>query len=318
MIKNSPKLIGALVLTLAATGLVMAQETKTVTTTQVTKTTQNPDGTYTVIEYPADQEVVVNLTPTDMSPNARGVAKIRRSKDGTLVHLDLTGMNTDAANYNLYGVDSTGRTTFLGPVALNKGVGTFETTTNMTKFMLVLSPESDLATYGPTTKVVLRSAVPEGLAIVPLSSSGEKDGAAVGEKVAATTTTSATPAYNVPMLGIPGFRRGTDTEVKINLSGPMTGSRANVSLEPRKDGPTTITMRFHELKESPANQIFVLWAVSPDNKYVRLGQIVNTGGRNEAEIKTETALLDFGLFITAEGTGDVAAPAGVIIGTIEK
>ncbi|MEO6390234.1 MAG: hypothetical protein ABIP75_00200 [Pyrinomonadaceae bacterium] len=316
MFKNSPRLIGALVLTMAATGWVIAQETKTITTTQVTQTTQNPDGTYTVIEYPADKEVVVNLSPTDMVPTARGVAKVHRSKDGTMIHLDLTGMTGETANYNLYAVDQSGKTTLLGPVQINKGVGTFETTTPMTQFMMVLSPQGDLVAYNPATKVVLRSVVPEGLAVVALSSSGEKDGAAVGEKVAATTTAVATPAYNVPMLGIPGFRRGTDTEVKINLSGPMTGSRANVSLEPRKDGPTTITMRFHELKESPANQVYVLWAVSPDNKYVRLGQIVNTGQRNEAEIKTETALLDFGLFITAES--EFATPAGVIIGTIEK
>ena len=53
-------------------------------------------------------------------------------------------------------------------------------------------------------------------------------------------------------VGIPGFRRGTDTQMKINLTGAMTGSRANVFIEPRKDGPTTIKMRFHELKEAPA------------------------------------------------------------------
>ncbi|MCA1626597.1 MAG: hypothetical protein LC742_01345, partial [Acidobacteria bacterium] len=118
-------------------------------------------------------------------------------------------------------------------------------------------------------------------------------------------------------LGIPGFRRGTDTELKINFTGEMTGSRANVYLEPRKDGPTTIKMRFHELKEAPGGKRYVLWAVGPDNQYTRLGQVINTGQRNEAQIQTETALTDFGLFITAEET-ESPTPAGTIVGTIIK
>jgi hypothetical protein len=74
-----------------------------------------------------------------------------------------------------------------------------------------------------------------------------------------------------------------------------------------------ITARFHELKEAPAGQVYVLWAVSPDNKYVKLGQIVNTGGRNEAEIKSETALQDFGLIVTLED--EVTTPHGALVGT---
>jgi hypothetical protein len=76
-----------------------------------------------------------------------------------------------------------------------------------------------------------------------------------------------------------------------------------------------VTARFHELKEAPAGQVFVLWAVSPDNKYVKLGQIVNTGGRNEAEIKSETALPDFGLLVTLEGANETAMPQGTVVGT---
>ena len=37
-------------------------------------------------------------------------------------------------------------------------------------------------------------------------------------------------------------------------------------------------------------------------KFSKLGEVVNTTGRNEAEIKSETALQDFGLLITAEST----------------
>ena len=45
------------------------------------------------------------------------------------------------------------------------------------------------------------------------------------------------------------------------------------------------------------------------------GQIVNTGGRNEAEIRSEVPLPDFGLIVTMESAlGEI--PAGPAIGTI--
>lgn len=58
----------------------------------------------------------------------------------------------------------------------------------------------------------------------------------------------------------------------------------------------------------------MLWAVSADNKYTKLGQVVNTGQRNEAEIKSETTLNAFGLLITLQPEGE--APAGDVVGTV--
>ena len=52
-----------------------------------------------------------------------------------------------------------------------------------------------------------------------------------------------------------------------------------------------------------------------DTSYQKLGEIVNTGGKNEAEIKTETALADFGLLLTMEAAVG-AAPAGPAVATI--
>jgi hypothetical protein len=173
--------------------------------------------------------------------------------------------------------------------------------------MLVLSPDAGLNTYGPTTAYAFRSAVPQGFAVVPLNRPE-------GERVAATSTAGATTAYTAPMLGIPRFARGSDTEVKVKLAGALTGSRVNFNIEPRKDGPTTVVARFHELKEAPAGHVYVLWAVSPDNKYVKLGQVVNTGARNEAEIKSETTLADFGLLITLEE--EHSMPTGAVVGTV--
>lgn len=311
--------VGGLVLALTAAGTTLAQQpTTTTTTTTTTQTTavQNADGSWTVVEFPADKETIVTLTPTTVIPNATGTARVLRTASGTTIRLDLSGLTNDVGHLNLYAVEPTGHVTLLGPVHATNGAATFNTTTPLNRFMLVLSPDANLTTITPETRVVFRSAAPQGLAVVPLASSGERDGAAVGEKVAATTTTGATPAYAAPMLGIPGFRRGTDTEMNINFSGELTGARANVYLEPRKDGPTTIRMRFHELKQAPAGRVYVLWAVSPDNKFVRLGQIVNTGQRNEAEIRTETALPDFGLFITLEE--EHMNPTGTMVGTVIK
>lgn len=300
---------GAMMLSLLMAGAASAQDTRT-------SLVQNPDGTWTVIEYPVDKEVIVNLTPTATTTGAIGTARIRRMADHTMINLDLRGVTGDVTNFNLYAVDQTGKATLLGPVNITNGTAAISTMTPLNRFMLVLSPESNLTAIAPETNIVFRSAVPEGFAVIPLGSRGERDGAAIGEKVSATSTAGVTPAYSAPLLGIPGFRRGTDTEMKINFTGALTGSRANVYLEPRKDGPTTIKIRFHELKDAPAGQVYVVWAVSADNKFQRLGQIVNTGQRNEAQIQSETQFPDFGLFVTTED--EATSPHGTIVGTVNK
>jgi hypothetical protein len=315
MSKRLLSVLGGAVLAISSAGGALAQDTTTTTTT-VRQSVQNPDGSWTVIEYPTGKEVVVDLTPTTTIPGAKGQAKVMRVGDKTVVAMDLTGVTGDVTSFNAYAVDPAGKVTLLGPLTVNNGTATASFNTPLNRFMLVLSPEANLTAINDTTPVLFRSAVPQGFAVVPLASSGERDGAPVGEKVSATSTSGATPAYSVPMLGIPGFRRGTDTEVKINFAGALTGARANVYLEPRKDGPTTIKMRFHELKNAPAGQKFIVWAVSPDNHYTRLGQIVNTGNRNEAQIQTETPLPDFGLFITTEDENEM--PHGTVVGTILK
>ncbi len=313
--------LGGLVLSLAAAGAVLAQETQPTTTTPTTTTTvtttetkavQNADGSWTVVEYPVDKEVTVNLTPLNIA-NATGRAVIHRMADGTMVKLDLAGLPNDLSALNLYAVDPLNKVTLLGPVTVANGAATLSTRTPLDKFMLVLSPEGNLTAITPQTPVVFRSAVPEGFAVVPLAST-DKDGAAVGEKVAAVSTPGTTPAYAAPLLNVPGMKQGEDSMIKVNFTGALTGARANIKIEPRKDGPTMITARFHELKEAPAGQTYVLWAVSPDNQFVKLGQFVNTGGRNEAEIKSETAMPDFGLFVTLEDPA-ATAPHGTMLGT---
>lgn len=307
MSKHGLSALAAVALTLALAAVALGQTTQTT----VTKTVQNPDGTYTIIEYPAKKEVTVTLNPVNIT-GATGVATILRDDDGTKVKLNLTNVPADVTALTLYAVDDRGVVTALGPVAISNGVGTLATTTPLSKFMLIASPEAALTAYDPNTRVVFRSAVPEGFAVVPLSRSAE------GETVAATTapsaTTTAAPGvvtttYTAPLLGIPNFKKGDDTKIKVDFTGALTGARANVFITPHKDKPTEVNMRFHDLKEAPAGKKFIAWAVGANGEYVKLGQVTSTGNRNEAEIKSETTLSDFGLLITMEDA-DGASPLG--------
>jgi hypothetical protein len=303
MSKHVSSVLAAVILTLALAAVALAQTT-------VTKTVQNPDGTYTIIEYPVKKEVILTLNPVKIT-GATGLATILRDDDGTRIKLNLTNVPADVTALTLYAVDDKGVITALGPVAISNGVGTLATTTPLSRFMLIASPEPALTAYDPNTAVVFRSAVPEGFSVIPLTSaSGEKVAAvtAPAATTTMTTPTTVTTTYTAPLLNIPSYEKGDDTKIKVDFSGALTGARANVFITPRKDGPTEVKMRFHELKDAPAGKTFILWAVGPDNTFVKLGQIVNVPGRNEAEIKSETTLKDFGLLVTMEDVG--AAPVG--------
>jgi hypothetical protein len=317
MSRKAITLVTAAILALSTGSLALGQQTTTTTVTQtpttVTKTVQNPDGTFTVIEYPVGKEVKITLDPVALK-QSKGVATILRDDNGTRVILNVSDVPAEVNAINLYAVDDTGAITLLGPIEIANGAGTLTTTTPLSKFMLIASPEATLKAYDPTTKIFFRSAVPEGFAVIPHTTNP------VGEKVSASTTEGSTsmPAYTVPMLNIPAYKKGDDTKMKIKFSGALTGSRANVFITPRKDGPNEVKLRFHELKDAPAGKVFTVWAISQENKFVKLGQIVNTGKRNEAEITSEVPLPDFGLLVTMEdATGTLANPLGPAIGVVE-
>lgn len=305
------------IIVLASAALVYAQTPTTTvnqTPTKVIQTTQHPDGTFTVIEYPLKKEVKVMLNPVTLT-NAKGVATILRDDDGTRVVLNLTDVPADVTAVNLYAVDETGAVTSLGPVTIANGAGTFNATTPLNKFMLIASPDAALTVYDPNAKLFFRSAVPEGYAVIPHTT------VPVGENVAATGAAVSTPGttYSVPMLNIPAYEKGDDTKIKVNFSGALAGARANVFITPKKGGAATVKMRFHELKDAPAGKVFTVWAISSDNKFTKLGQIVNTGNKNEAEIQSEVAFPDFGLLVTMEDANatTIVNPVGPAIGIVE-
>ncbi|HEY8184554.1 MAG TPA: hypothetical protein VIF64_00715 [Pyrinomonadaceae bacterium] len=312
-------LLATAVLVISSAVLVAAQTTTTTVTqtpTKVTKTIQYPDGTYTVIEYPLGKEVQLTLNPVALS-SSKAVGTILRDDTGTRIMLNVTDVPADVSAINVYAVDNAGVVTSLGPVVIANGTGKFTATTPLSKFMLIAAPDENLTTYDPNAKIYFRSAVPEGFAVIPHTV------VPVGETVGATTTPGTTPAsaYTVPMLNIPAYKKGDDTKLKVDFTGAMSGARANVFIEPHKNGKvTSIRMRFHELKEAPRGQTYILWAVSPDNQFFKLGQIVNYRGRNEAEIKANTTLPDFGLLVTMEDLAavkTVVIPAGPRLGVIQ-
>jgi len=303
-LNNFRKFSVGLALAVALSSFAMAQDTttKTTTTTTSTKTevVQNPDGTYTVIEYPVGKEVTVTLTPNNLQ-GAAGTARVMRSADGTKIWLDLTGMPADSKGFYAYAVDPKGTPTLLGPVMIQNGVAKAEFSTPMNQFMIVLSPNEGVTAFSNETPITFRSAVPTGYAVVPLavtSSSGNK-------QVAGATEVSST--YEVPMLNVPSFNK--TSEIRINFGGELAGLKGKAYIEPTKDNLTKVKMRFDEMDKAPKGKRFVLWAASPDGKFTKLGQVVNNGRgeREEGEIRSETGLKDFGLFITVE-EADVNQP----------
>lgn len=292
---------GSLVLSAALTGVSYAQDTTTTTT--VTKTVQNADGSYTVIQYPVGKEVMVDLMPGTTMTGAKGTARVMRTGNETTINLDLSGLPADASNYYVYAVDPTGAVTLLGPAGITDGMGRVTYKTPMDKFMLVLSPSEGLSSIGSDTAVVFRSAVPTGYAVINRSASTSTG----SNEMAASQPVAST--YNVPLLGVPRFR-SKETKITVELSEQFKGLRANTFIRRLKDGTYRVKMGFHEMKTVP-NKRIVLWAVSPDKQYIKIGQTVSSGIRNEGEILGETALKDFGLFITLEDT-DVSQPASTI------
>ncbi len=225
---------GSLLLSATLTGAAMAQDatTKTTTTTTKTKTevVQNPDGTYSVIEYPVGKEVVVQLTPNGEMSAATGTARVMRMDNETMVNFDLSGVGDAATSYYAYTVDPSGAITYLGPVTSDKGLAKGAFKTSLSQFMLVLSPNEGLTTIDNTTPVIFRSSVPKGYAVV-----GNRNTSPIGDEKQVAATQAVSSTYEVPLLGVSGFEKG-ETEIRVNFSGELEGLKGKAYLDNSKMG----------------------------------------------------------------------------------
>jgi hypothetical protein len=267
---------------------------------QVTKKTevvQNPDGSYTVIEYPVGKEVRVTLNPITTVTGSTGFARVMRAADGTKVWFDISGIPTTTTSMYAYAVDPTGTPTLLGPITVENGLAKAEFSTPLNQFMLVVSPTEGLTAIDTSTPVFYRSELPKGYAIVPRRVS-ENRVVAVAPSVVSREVTTTTASYEVPLLNVGTFG-DTEREVKLKFTGELDGLEAKAYIK-RGKGSTKVRMHFDDMNKVPKGKTFTLWTYSPDGQYTRLGTVINSGKKDEAAIKSETALTDFGLFLTAE------------------
>jgi hypothetical protein len=147
--------------------------------------------------------------------------------------------------------------------------------------------------------------VPRGYTIVPRR--------AVGDTKARAVAMTNPSAYDVPVLNVPSFGEKT-RELKIKFGDDLSGLEGKAYITRAKGGSTKVKMHFDDMNRVPKEKRFILWAASPDGQYTKLGQVVNSGRKNEAEIDSETSLSDFGLMITAEDT-EVAVPTSRVYST---
>lgn len=302
MISKLFRLSFAIALAIGVATVSFAQDVKV---TKKTEVVQNADGTYTVIEYPVGKEVSINLTPVTTVTGSTGIARVMRAADGTKVWVDLTGVPAATTSMYAYAVDPTGVPTLLGPITIENGAAKAEFSTALNQFMLVLSPTEGLTAIDTATPIFYRSALPSGYAVVPRRVSENRTVAVAPAVINRDPAAPAASAYDVPLLNVGTFG-DAEREVKMKFTGELDGLEAKAYIK-RGKGATKVRMHFDDMNKVPKNKRFTLWTYGPDGTYTKLGHVINSGNKDEAAIKSETPLTDFGLFVTAEDA-DVMVP----------
>jgi outer membrane protein OmpA-like peptidoglycan-associated protein len=130
-----------------------------------------------------------------------------------------------------------------------------------------------------------------------------------------------TPLYRIQVVArdIPAinyFHRNGSTKIGFRGTDLMPGARGTAKVD-AKAGRTTIALDLQGL--TPANGFgpeyltYVVWAVTPEGRPVRIGEILPTGGKDRVETTVTTDLQAFGLIITAEPYYDVSLPSDVVV-----
>jgi len=192
----------------------------------------------------------------------------------------------------------------LGPLAIENGIAKGEFTTSLNQFMLVLSPMENITAITPTN-VLFRSEVPSGYSIVP------RRVVVRGDNVVAVAGATQL-AYDVPLLKVPSWSMAR-RKANLEFGSDYSGLKADADIRPEK-GVTKIRLKMENMKRAAAGTRVILWTVDSDGKYNKLGQVINSGRRDDTTIKAETSLTDFGLFMTVE-SAEVERPTGKVYST---
>ena len=223
----------------------------------------------------------------------------------------------DGTQY-LYVIDRTGVATKVGTVKVENGKATIIAKTSLDSFMLAVSPEDNLKVIGPDTKVSLITRAPSGFTFSQQSSVGSQSKAVTGD-VAATGSggdVGYSPKYNAPTLSIADFQLDMETKLRL-IFWELTSVSGAAFIRPRSDG-AAIRIVIYIPTGTPAGIHYVLWAVTADQTYTRLGQAVTTEQGSDLLIAADTPLKSFGLFMTTETGGVPSLPSGPKVATVTK
>jgi outer membrane protein OmpA-like peptidoglycan-associated protein len=121
-------------------------------------------------------------------------------------------------------------------------------------------------------------------------------------------------ARDIPAINY--FHRHGATKIGFRGTALMPDAKGTAKVE-GKLGRTTIALDLEGL--SPANGFgpeyltYVVWAITPEGRPVRIGEVLPTGGKNRVETTATTDLQAFGLIVTAEPYYDVSLPSDVVV-----
>lgn len=169
--------------------------------------------------------------------------------------MDVSSVRGDASSYQVYVVDALGNATLLGMLSISDNSGSLTTDTPLSKFMIVISSESDLTTIDSETKVTLPSgfnmAAKEGIPDEKMPSPPEP----VASNSQMEKTADETSDYDVPLLDIGSMRRGADTSMRTVFSASYEDRYASVIVRLQKKGPTQVKLRLERIIAGKKNEV---------------------------------------------------------------
>ncbi len=121
-------------------------------------------------------------------------------------------------------------------------------------------------------------------------------------------------ARDIPAINY--FHRSGSTQIGFKGTDLMPGAHGTAKVD-SKLGRTTIDLDLEGL--TPANGFgpeyltYVIWAVTPEGRPVRIGEILPSGGKDRVKDTVTTDMQSFGLIITAEPYYDVSLPSDVVV-----